>query len=70
MQGVVDQRLTEPPENWRLIYKTLLLLEYMCKRGPLVGPLGCMPLPENQALRRCLHAMPTTAAHVMRLMRC
>ena len=34
--GVVDQRLSEGPENWRLVYKALLLLEYMCKHGPMV----------------------------------
>ncbi len=37
MQGIVDQRLSESPENWRLVYKTLLLLEFMCKRGPTVS---------------------------------
>jgi hypothetical protein len=35
-QGVVDQRMSEGPDNWRLVYKTLLLLEYMLKHGPLV----------------------------------
>lgn len=35
-QGVVDQRLAEGPDNWRLVYKTLLLMEYMLKHGPLV----------------------------------
>jgi ENTH domain len=36
IMGVVDQRLSEGPENWRLVYKALLLLEYMCKHGPMV----------------------------------
>jgi hypothetical protein len=35
-QGVLDERLKETGENWRLVYKSLLLLEYMCKHGPLV----------------------------------
>ncbi|KAF6244132.1 hypothetical protein COO60DRAFT_1708114 [Scenedesmus sp. NREL 46B-D3] len=35
IMGVVDQRLSEGPDNWRLVYKTLLLLEYMLKHGPL-----------------------------------
>lgn len=25
----------ESPENWRLVYKALLLLEYLCKQGPI-----------------------------------
>lgn len=39
-QGIVDQRLQESPENWRLVYKALLLLEYMVKHGPMVSFLG------------------------------
>ncbi|WIA20021.1 hypothetical protein OEZ85_005890 [Tetradesmus obliquus] len=35
IMGVVDQRLAEGPDNWRLVYKTLLLMEYMLKHGPL-----------------------------------
>eukprot|EP00882_Tetradesmus_deserticola_P033875 GHRQ01038729.1.p1 GENE.GHRQ01038729.1~~GHRQ01038729.1.p1 ORF type:complete len:139 (+),score=47.02 GHRQ01038729.1:212-628(+) len=37
IMGVADQRLSEGPDNWRLVYKTLLLLEYMLKHGPLVS---------------------------------
>ena len=39
-QGIIDQRLQETPENWRLVYKALLLLEYMVKHGPMVSLLG------------------------------
>lgn len=39
-QGIVDQRLQESPENWRLVYKALLLLEYMVKHGPMVSFFG------------------------------
>jgi hypothetical protein len=41
LQGIVDQRLQETPENWRLVYKALLLLEYMVKHGPMVRRLYC-----------------------------
>lgn len=36
-QAIVDQRLMETEDNWRLVYKALLLLEYLCKQGPMVG---------------------------------
>ena len=36
--GVLDMRLQEKGENWRLAYKSLLLMEYMAKHGPLVRP--------------------------------
>ena len=36
LQGILDQRLQESAENWRLVYKSLLLLEYMVKHGPMV----------------------------------
>jgi hypothetical protein len=39
-QGIVDQRMQETPENWRLVYKALLLLEYMVKHGPMVSLWG------------------------------
>lgn len=39
-QGILDQRLQETAENWRLVYKSLLLLEYMVKHGPLVSTDG------------------------------
>lgn len=32
---VIEQRLLETPENWRLVYKTLLLLEFLVKQGPM-----------------------------------
>lgn len=35
-QGIIDQRLMERNENWRLCYKALLLLEFMIKHGPMV----------------------------------
>jgi hypothetical protein len=34
---VIDMRLQERGENWRLAYKSLLLMEYMAKHGPLVS---------------------------------
>lgn len=34
-QQVIEQRLLESRENWRLVYKALLLLEYLCKHGPM-----------------------------------
>lgn len=37
-QGVLDERMAETGDNWRLVYKSLLLLEYMVKHGPVVGP--------------------------------
>lgn len=46
-QGVVDQRLSEGPDNWRLVYKTLLLLEYMLKHGPMVGALEAAAAAER-----------------------
>ena len=35
--GVLHGRLQERGENWRMCYKALLVLEYLCKQGPLVG---------------------------------
>lgn len=49
MQSVCDQRLSEGPDNWRLVYKTLLLLEYMCKHGPLVRSVKGSPLISSSA---------------------
>ncbi|MEW5300146.1 MAG: hypothetical protein WDW36_003098 [Sanguina aurantia] len=34
IMGILDQRLSEREENWRLCYKALLLLEFLCKQGP------------------------------------
>ena len=45
--SVISQRLQERDENWRLCYKALLLLEFLCKQGPLVGvhsPCTTQPL--------------------------
>ena len=32
--GVIARRLQSEGENWRHVYKSLLLLEYMTKHGP------------------------------------
>lgn len=34
IMGVVARRLQSEGEVWRHVYKSLLLLEYMCKHGP------------------------------------
>ncbi|KIY93650.1 hypothetical protein MNEG_14314 [Monoraphidium neglectum] len=34
IMGVLDMRMAEVGDNWRLVYKSLLLLEYMVKHGP------------------------------------
>jgi len=36
IMGILHQRLQERGENWRLCYKALLVIEYLCKQGPLV----------------------------------
>lgn len=54
LQGITDQRLQETPENWRLVYKALLLLEYMVKHGPMVRPSRQQHTP-GTAARTCTH---------------
>ena len=34
IMGVIARRLQSEGENWRHVYKSLLLLEYMAKHGP------------------------------------
>lgn len=34
IMGVIARRLQSEGESWRHVYKSLLLLEYMCKHGP------------------------------------
>ena len=34
IMGVIARRLQSEGENWRHVYKSLLLLEYMSKHGP------------------------------------
>ena len=34
IMGVVARRLQDTGEDWRHVYKSLLLLEFMCKHGP------------------------------------
>ncbi|GAX79430.1 hypothetical protein CEUSTIGMA_g6871.t1 [Chlamydomonas eustigma] len=34
IMGILHQRLQERGENWRLCYKALLVLDYLCKQGP------------------------------------
>ena len=57
----MDMRLQERGENWRLAYKSLLLMEYMAKNGPLVR------LPFLRARRgrgpRALSRSPLLATH-------
>jgi hypothetical protein len=71
-QGVIDERMKETGENWRLVYKSLLLLEYMVKHGPLVrgglagGQGGAMRWARRRGARQLLRARlprppPTTA---------
>jgi hypothetical protein len=61
LQGIVDQRLQESPENWRLVYKALLLLEFMVKHGPMVSD-SCTSLHvrisflQPACVRHCLAA--------------
>ena len=43
IMGVLARRLQDEGENWRHVYKTLLLLEYMCKHGPQKVPFSLMP---------------------------
>ena len=40
--GVVARRLQDQDEDWRHVYKSLLLLEYMAKHGPQKACL-CTP---------------------------
>ena len=42
-QSVIEQRLVCFGVQWRHVYKSLLLLEFMSKRGPMVGAFwaGC-----------------------------
>lgn len=46
-QGIIHQRLQERGENWRLCYKALLLLDFLCKQGPRVSVAlpGCTCVP-------------------------
>ena len=41
--GVVARRLQDTEEDWRHVYKSLLLLEFMSKHGPQKVP-GCNSL--------------------------
>ena len=34
IMGVIARRLQDQGEDWRHVYKSLLLLEYMAKHGP------------------------------------
>ena len=43
--GVLDTRLQARGENWRLAYKSLLLMEYMAKHGPLVSVVELLLCP-------------------------
>ena len=36
IMGVIARRLQDKGENWRHVYKSLLLLEHMLKHGPMV----------------------------------
>lgn len=51
--GVIARRLQDQGEDWRHVYKSLLLLEYMSKHGPqkvcypktlsMLSLYACMP---------------------------
>lgn len=34
IMGVIARRLQDSGEDWRHVYKSLLLLEFLCKHGP------------------------------------
>eukprot|EP00877_Chromochloris_zofingiensis_P013831 jgi/Chrzof1/8701/Cz03g21060.t1 len=53
IMAIVDQRLMETEDNWRLVYKALLLLEYLCKQGPMrvVEYLQSMEISRLERLR-------------------
>lgn len=40
IMGILYQRLQERGDNWRLCYKALLVIEFLCKQGPLVSIWG------------------------------
>ena len=44
--GVVARRLQDTEEDWRHVYKSLLLLEFMSKHGPqkVLSRMFCMQL--------------------------
>ena len=51
IMGVIARRLQDQGEEWRHVYKSLLLLEYMSKHGP--QKVGLMPCPIPCALLCC-----------------
>ena len=53
--GVIARRLQDQGEEWRHVYKSLLLLEYMSKHGP--QKVGLMPCLIPHALLLCCHLM-------------
>lgn len=46
IMGVVARRLQDTEEDWRHVYKSLLLLEFMSKHGPqkVLSKVPCMHL--------------------------
>ena len=50
---MLAKRLQDEGEDWRHVYKSLLLLEYMCKHGPQkVQPQGpCMRMDPPSCLQ-------------------
>ena len=55
IMGVIARRLQDQGEEWRHVYKSLLLLEYMSKHGP--QKVGLMPCLIPHALLLCCHLM-------------
>ena len=47
IMGVLHGRLQERGENWRMCYKALLVLEYLCKQGPLVRMSGGLGMDDR-----------------------
>ena len=55
IMGVIARRLQDQGEEWRHVYKSLLLLEYMSKHGP--QKVGLMPCLIPRALPLCCQLM-------------
>ena len=69
IMGVIARRLQDQGEDWRHVYKSLLLLEYMAKHGPqkvLYHLRQCIPvaawLPTSNSFCRRLQewALPVS----------
>lgn len=45
--GVLARRLQDKEEDWRHVYKSLLLLEYMAKHGPQKVTDAYLPVQQS-----------------------